>query len=80
MAFVGCGDDVFSVARDLNIDKSNTLSYAAGAKGTQHAFRKMALSTANYTDSVSRGVDANALQSGYFEDVEEKDPAPDPNS
>lgn len=65
VSFIGCGDDVFNVASSYGIDRGDTLSYAAGAVGTQQAFATMARSrsvrNADYAKTFSKGLDADAL-------------------
>ena len=42
VSFIGCGDDVFETAASYGISHGNTLSFAAGAAGTQNAFTTLA--------------------------------------
>ncbi len=93
VSFIGCGDDVFNVASSYSISRGDTLSYAAGAVGTQQAFATMARSrsvrNADYAKTFSKGLDADALNleisclnnnGDFFDNLDidaENTPAPD---
>lgn len=47
VAFIGCGENVFDVAKSIGISAGNTMSYMTGAVGTKNAFATM--SSARYT-------------------------------
>lgn len=63
VSFIGCGDDVFDVASSYGVNRGDTLSYAAGAAGTQSAFTAIANSrsmrNAGYDQIYSKGLDAD---------------------
>ena len=72
VSFVGCGDDVFEVAKAMNIDRSNTLSYVATQDGTTEAFGKMASARASYSTNVARCLNDNIgmgeVQKGFYDE------------
>lgn len=75
VSFAGCSDDVFEVAKSMGIAEGDTLHYAAGSVGTQHAFARMAQSRTNYTNSysmsIAQGLDTAAVNKAenFFENT-----------
>jgi uncharacterized protein YegL len=65
VSFIGCGNDVFDVAEGYGIGRGDTLSYTAGAAGTQRAFMSMSKSrsvrNAAYSQTFSKGLEADDL-------------------
>lgn len=65
VSFIGCGDNVFDVASSYGISRGDTMSYAAGAEGTQRAFMSLSTSrsirNAAYSQAFSKGLGAEDL-------------------
>lgn len=59
VAFIGCGDNVFSIAQSMGVSRGNTMSYSAGIAGTSEAMTSMSnaryMRAASYSESIAKG-------------------------
>ena len=72
VSFVGCGDNVFDVAKSMGINRGNTMCYVATQEGTTSAFNKMAEARSVYSTNISRCLSENvgmdSVQKGFYDD------------
>ena len=69
VSFLGCGDNVFEVAKSMGISQGDTLSYAPGQDGTQNAFHLMAtgrsMRATSYENTYTSGsLDTSSINTG----------------
>lgn len=54
----GSYQDAWGTASQLGFSANNVMNWQASATGTKDAYRSLAMSTANYSANVSRGMDS----------------------
>jgi len=69
VSFLGCGNNVFEVAKSMGISQGDTLSYAPGQDGTQNAFHLMAtgrsMRATSYENTYTSGsLDTSSINTG----------------
>lgn len=69
VTFVGTKEDVISVQKDLNIKRSNTMSYDGTGEGLKKTMIDTVTATIEYSSRVSRGED---VKKGFYKSIVKK--------